>query len=381
MSNAPLPGWVLSRDGVHEAAGSWSAAESTLKPRSTLPVYQRQLYPERVLGEAADVAGNTVWESEGVRLWTHPLDVGIAIVSLKTKMHAIGTPELEGVLKAISIAETEYDGLVFWQEAPFSAGANLKEFLEDSRAGRFDALDQMLIKFQQASMALKYAQVPTVTAVEGLALGGGCEFMMHASHRVMAVESSIGLVEPSVGLIPAGGGSKEFALRSAEIVKSQSSVEVLSAIQAAFQTISNAKKSGSAQEAIEMGFAKASDDVVFHPRELLYVAVRRARSMAEANYRPPMQARNVVVAGRVGIATLEMALLNLREGGFISAHDYKVGRAVAVALCGGAVEKGSQVSEQWLLDVERREFIELLKTPETQARIQHTLETGKPLRN
>jgi 3-hydroxyacyl-CoA dehydrogenase len=381
MSNAPLPSWVLSRDGVHEAAGSWSAAESVLKPRSNLPVYQRQLYPEHVLGEAVDIAGNTVWESEGVRLWTHPLDAGIAIISLKTKMHAIGTPELEGVLSAVAMAEKSFDGLVMWQEAPFSVGANLKEFLADSQAGCFEALDQMLIKFQQASMALKYAQVPTVAAVEGLALGGGCELMMHASHRVLALESYIGLVEPSVGLIPAGGGSKEIALRAAEMVKCQSGVEVLSSIQAAFQTISNAKKSGSAIEAIEMGFAKASDDIVFHPKELLYVAIRRARAMAEANYRPPLQARNVVVAGRVGIATLEMALLNLKEGGFISAHDYKVSRAVAVALCGGEVEKGTQVSEQWLLDVERREFIALLKTPETQARIQHTLDTGKPLKN
>jgi 3-hydroxyacyl-CoA dehydrogenase len=164
-------------------------------------------------------------------------------------------------------------------------------------------------------------------------------------------------------------------------VKCQSGVEALSSIQAAFQTISNAKRSGSAHEAIEMGFAKATDDVVFHPKELLYVAIRCARAMAEANYRPPIKARNVIVAGRVGIATLEMALLNLKEGGFISAHDYKVGRAIAVALCGGEVDKGTQVTEEWLLDVERREFIALIKIPETQARIQHTLETGKPLRN
>jgi len=381
MSDAPLPAWVFNREGMHEATGSWSAAEQALKPRSGLPVYQRQLYPERVLGEASDVTGNTIWENENVRLWTHPLDTGIAILSILSRMHTIGTPVLEGFLTAVVIAETEYSGLVLWQEAPFSVGANLREFLEDSKAGKFDELNNMLIKFQRASMALKYAQVPTVAAVEGLALGGGCELAMHASHRVLALESSIGLVEPGVGLIPAGGGSKEFALKAAELVKFQAGVEVFPAIQSVFQTIFNAKKSGSGQEAREMGFAKPSDDLVFHPRELLYIALRRARAMAEANYHPPMPARNVAVAGRNGIAALELTLAKLQEEGSISAHDYRVGRAVAVALCGGDVEAGSQVSEEWLLEVERREFIALLKTPETQARIQHMLETGKPLRN
>ncbi len=381
MSDAPLPAWVFSRADVHEANGSWSAAEQILKSRSSLPVYQRQLYPERVLGEAPDATGNTIWESGNVRLWTHPLDTGIAILSLLTKMHTIGSLVLDDMLTAVGIAEAEYDGLVLWHSAPFSVGANLREFLEESQAGRFDELDNMLGKFQRASMALKYAQVPTVAAVEGMALGGGCEFAMHASHRVVALESSIGLVESAVGLIPAGGGCKEFVLKAAELVKFQTGVDMFPAIQSAFQTIFYAKKSGSGQEAKEMGFAKASDDLVFHPRELLYVALRRARAMAEANYRPPLRARNVAVAGRQGIAALELTLANLKEAGTLSAHDYRVGRAAAVALCGGEVEAGTRVNEEWLLEVERREFIALLKTPETQARIQHMLEKGKPLRN
>lgn len=381
MSDAPLPAWVFSRAGVHEVNGSWSAAEQILKPRSSLPVYWRQLYPERVLGEASDVTGNTIWESGNVCLWTHPLDTGIAILSLLTKMHTIGSAVLDDMLTAVGIAEAEYDGLVLWHPAPFSVGANLREFLEDSQAGRFDELDTMLSQFQRASLSLKYAQVPTVAAVEGMALGGGCEFAMHASHRVVALESSIGLVESAVGLIPAGGGCKEFVLKAAELVKFQTGADVFPSIQSAFQTIFYAKKSGSGQEAKEMGFAKASDDLVFHPRELLYVALRRARAMAEANYRPPLRARNVAVAGRQGIAALELTLANLKEAGTLSGHDYRVGRAVAVALCGGEVETGARVNEEWLLEVERREFIALLKTPETQARIQHMLEKGKPLRN
>ncbi|RTL58098.1 MAG: 3-hydroxyacyl-CoA dehydrogenase/enoyl-CoA hydratase family protein [Rhodocyclaceae bacterium] len=381
MSAAPLPAWVFTREGVHEAAGSWSAAAQTLKPRSDLPVYRRQRYPERVLGEAADAAGTTVWENEGVRLWTHPQDAGIAIVSVRSKMHALGAAVVDGLLTAVAKAEAEFDGLVLWHEAPFAVGANLQEVLEACQAGRFDELEAMVAKFQRASMAFKHAQIPTVAAVQGMALGGGCEFAMHASHRVLALESYIGLVEAGVGLIPAGGGCKEFVLNAAEIAKRQTGGEPFNAIQSAFQTIAYAKTSGSGQEARDLGFAKASDDLVFHPGELLHVALCRARALAEAGYRPPLRARNVAVAGRNGVATLEMMLVNLKEGGFISAHDYRVGRAAAVALCGGEVETGTLVDDEWLLQVERKEFVALLKTAETQARIQHTLETGKPLRN
>jgi len=236
-------------------------------------------------------------------------------------------------------------------------------------------------KFQRASMAFKHAQVPTVAAVQGMALGGGCEFVMHAAHRVMALESYVGLVEAGVGLIPAGGGCKEFAIRAAQFGARQAGGELFPFLQNVFQTIAMAKVAKSALEVQEMGFAKESDDVVFNAHELLHVALGRARAMAQAGYRPPLRARNIPVAGRPGIATLEMMLVNMKEGGFISAHDYRVARSAAIALCGGDVEQGSRVDDEWLLTVERREFVELLKTPETQARIKHMLETGKPLRN
>ena len=130
-----------------------------------------------------------------------------------------------------------------------------------------------------------------------------------------------------------------------------------------------------------MGFGRPSDTILFNAHELLWVGIREARAMADAGYAPPLKARGVTVAGRSGIATLEMMLVNMKEGGMISAHDYKVARAAAIALCGGEIEGGSKVDEEWLLTVERREFVTLLKTPETQARIKHMLETGKPLRN
>ncbi len=383
MSPAPLPDWVFDgRQAVHQAEGSWSAASGSLKPRSTLAVYGRQLYPEQVLGEAAPEAGQTLWENEGVRLWNLPArDARIGILSFKSKMHAIGDEVLDGVHEAIARAERDLDGLVIWHEAPFAVGANLKQVAEACQAGRFEALDKMVVRFQQASMLLKHSLVPTVAAVQGLALGGGCEFAMQATHRVLALESYVGLVEAGVGLIPAGGGCKEFVLQAAAMASRAAGGDVFPFVQNAFQTVAMANVSKSALQAVELGFARASDDIVFNAHELLHVALHRARALAEAGYQPPPVQRAVQVAGRNGIATCEMMLINMKEGGFISAWDYRVARSIATALCGGEVETNAKVSEQWILDVERAQFMDLLKTEKTQQRIVHMLETGKPLRN
>ncbi|MFN4325046.1 MAG: 3-hydroxyacyl-CoA dehydrogenase/enoyl-CoA hydratase family protein [Azonexus sp.] len=388
MAKVPLPAWALEagRTGVHAAEGSYSASRNAYVPRSSLPVYQRQLFPERVLGEVAatpEKSGETLYENEGVRLWRLPsLDAGIGILSVKSKMHTIGNEVLDGVIAAVKQAEGTLDGVVVWHEAPFAVGANLQQVSEAIAAGEFGLLEQTVEKFQRASQTLKYAQVPVVAAVQGMALGGGCEFVMHAGKRVMALESYIGLVEAGVGLIPAGGGCKEFAVRAAEwAAQSATPGEVFNFLQPVFQTIAMAKVARSAVEAVEMGFAKPSDTILFNANELLWVAIKEARAMADAGYAPPPMARGVTVAGKSGIATLEMMLVNMKEGGMISAHDYLVARSAAIALCGGEVETGSVVDEEWLITVERRLFVELLKNPLTQARIRHMLETGKPLRN
>ena len=388
MSPTPLPAWVLEagRTGVHTAQGSYSASRNAYVARSTLPVYQRQLFPERVLGEGGatpEKSGETLFENDGVRLWKLPaVDAGIGILSIKSKMHTIGDEVLDGVIAAVRQAETTLDGVVIWHEAPFAVGANLAQVTEAIAAGQFDLLEQTVEKFQRASQTLKYAQVPTVAAVQGMALGGGCEFVMHAGKRVMALESYVGLVEAGVGLIPAGGGCKEFAVRAAGWA-AQSNVpgEVFNYLQNAFMTIAMAKVAKSAVEAVDYGFAKPSDTILFNANELLFVAIREARAMAEAGYAPPPKARAIPVAGKNGIATLEMMLVNMKEGGMISAHDYKVAKFAAIALCGGEIETGSLVDEEWLITVERRLFVELLNDPMTQARIKHMLETGKPLRN
>ncbi len=203
-----------------------------------------------------------------------------------------------------------------------------------------------------------------MAAVQGMALGGGCEFLMHSAGRVMALESYVGLVEAGVGLIPAGGGCKEFAVRAADwAAQSATPREVFNFLQPVFMNIAMAKVAKSAVEAVDFGFARPTDTILFNAHELLYVAIREARAMAEAGYAPPLMARAVPVAGRTGIATFEMMLVNMKEGGMISAHDYKVAKAAATALCGGDVETGSLVDEEWLLTVERTGFRRTAENP------------------
>jgi len=377
MAKAPLPKWVTDgRQGVHGPDGSYSAETGKMVPRSKLPVYARQLFPETVIGEKPADRGTTVFEDEGVRVW-HQGD-RIAIVSFKSKMHSLGTEVLLGLNRAIDEAEKNFDALVIWHDAPFAVGANLKAALESLKAGKFDEFEKMVALFQQTSQRLKYSLVPTVAAVEGMALGGGCEFVMHSQRAVAALESYIGLVEVGVGLLPAGGGLKEMAERAQAWAKGADAFPEISRV---FKQAAMGEVSKSAENAREMGYLKASDIVIFHPAELLYVAKQQARAMADAAVRPALPPAQIPVLGDTGIATLKMMLVNMKEGGFISDHDYEISSRIAEILCGGEVEPGSTVDEKWLLDLERRNFVALAKTPKTQERIAYMLENGKPLRN
>ncbi len=385
LARVPLPQWVATgaaANGVHTPEGAYSASMDAFRRRSTLPVYKRQSFPDPVLGERSP-QGTTIMETPAVRMWR--LDGDVAIVSFKTKANTIGEDVLDGMLAAIERAEREHSGLVIWQtKEPFSFGADLASFEPDVRAGRWSAVEAVVAKFQHTAQRLKYSLVPTVAAVRGMALGGSCEFILHCDRTVAALESYIGLVEAGVGLLPAGGGCKEFAVRATrEIARGAvgGQADHFPFIRTYFQTIAMATVSRSALNAKELGFLRPADVVVFNPYEILYVATHEAQALADAGYRPPLPARNVPVAGTTGIATLTMLLVNMRDGGFISAYDFEVGRRIARVLCGGEVEPGTTVDEHWFLELERSEFMALLANAKTLERIAHTLKTGKPLRN
>jgi 3-hydroxyacyl-CoA dehydrogenase len=384
LSKAPLPDWVFDgRTGVHSAEGSWSPKKKSYVPRSTLSVYQRQPFRAPVLGAGAPDgkdAGTTVFEDDSVRIWHQNDDV--LILSLKTKLHVIGPGVITGLAKAREEAEKNYKGLVIWsadaaEGGAFSAGADLQSMLPLFMSGGVKAIEPEVSKLQQAHQALKYANVPVVAAVAGLALGGGCELMMHAAKRVASIESYIGLVEVGVGLIPAGGGLKEAAVRAAADAKG---TDILQFLKNYFTNAAMANVSKSALEAQKMGYLSANDVIVFNPYELLHVAKVEARAMFDAGYRPPIR-QSVPVTGRYGMATITAQLVNMRDGGFISAHDFKLASMIAEVVSGGDIEAGSVVDEQWLLDLERRHFMELLNNPKTQERIMGMMQTGKPVRN
>jgi 3-hydroxyacyl-CoA dehydrogenase len=415
MASTPLPAWVMEagRAGVHSPRGSFAPAENVYRPRSDLPVYRRQAFPDRLLGEDRQY-GTTIFETEGVRCW-HTGD-DIAIASFKSRMHAIGDDVLDGVLQAVEEAERNYLGLVIWQtEPPFSVGANLKKspvdggkpsqpsavgkFLKQFKrqaesfalkaarqlgvadqlmAGRLAAVEQLVEQFQYTTQRLKYSMTPTVAAVDGLALGGGCEFVMHCDRAVATLESYIGLVEAGVGLLPAGGGCKEFALRAVADAKGG---DMSPFLQKYFKAVAMAEVGRSAEHARELGYLRPADKIVMNRFELLGIAKAELRALAAAGYRPPLRPRAIPVAGRSAISTIRVFMENMLAGGYISEHDYLIGCKVATVMCGGDVEGGSLVDEQWFLDLERQHFMELIATQKTQERIEHMLKTGKPLRN
>ncbi|HQR20516.1 MAG TPA: 3-hydroxyacyl-CoA dehydrogenase NAD-binding domain-containing protein [Burkholderiaceae bacterium] len=392
LSKAPLPKWVFDgpvakANGVHTSAGSWSPAQKKFIARSTLPVYARQIFRAPLAGEGAPTGatgGKTVFEDESVRLWT--LESGLAaevlIMSIKTKVHAIGPGVIAGLLKAIELAEAQYRGLVIWSpDEPFSVGADLQAMMPVFMSGGGKAIGVEAKKMQDACMRLKYAQVPTIAAVSGMALGGGCELILHCSKAVASLESYIGLVEIGVGLVPGSGGLKEGALRAAQAAQAAGMSDVFPFMKNWFMNVATANVSKSALEAKAMGYLRPTDTIVFNSYELLWTAVGEAFALQATGYRPPLVPLGFPVAGRTGVATIKAQLANMRDGGFISAHDFFIASGIADAMCGGDVEAGALVDEQWLLDLERSFFVTLVNHPKTQERIMGMLQTGKPVRN
>jgi 3-hydroxyacyl-CoA dehydrogenase len=388
LASAPLPAWVTSgpvaeAGGVHTPAGSWSAAEGVFKPRSSLPVYARQPFPESLLGSGAAEplkSGTELYKNDEVRVWT--LDGQVVIASITAKLHLISPAVTEGLLKAVEIAEAGYQGLVIWSpDDVFSAGANLESLMPVFMKMGSKGIAPEEKKLQDAMLALRYANVPVVAAMRGLALGGGCELAIHCARRVAHVESYVGLVEVGVGLIPGAGGLTYIARRAAEMAAAgNSGSDILAFLKDGFLTAATAKVATSAHEAKKNGFLLDSDLIVPNKDELLHVASSQVKAMAESGYRPPHKAV-FPVAGRSGIASIKGQVANMRDGGFVSEHDYHLACCIADVVCGGEVEAGSLVTEEYLMALERKHFCALLDNPKTQERIMGMLQNGKPVRN
>jgi 3-hydroxyacyl-CoA dehydrogenase len=391
LCKAPLPEWVFKgpvaesnngTGGVHTPAGSWNPTTQKFVPVRQLPVYARQHFPESVLGAQAlqaEVAGTTVFEDESIRLWT--LDKEVLIASIKTKMHAIGGGVIEGLLQAQELAEKDYQGLVIWSpDDMFSAGADLQGMMPAFIMGGVKAIEGAEAELQNAMLKLRYSNVPVVSALRGIALGGGCELAIYSSKRVAAMESYIGLVEVGVGLVPGAGGLTYIARRAAENAENSTGKDLVPFLTEGFTSAAMAKVGTSALESRKLGYLLHSDIVVPHKDELLFVAINEAKAMFTQGYRAPHK-RMFPVAGRSGVATIKGSLVNMRDGGFISAHDFHIAGLIAEVVCGGNVDAGTLVTEEYLMALERKAFCSLLTHPKTQERIMGMMSTGKPVRN
>lgn len=385
LSTAPLPAWVFDgpvpEKGVHTAEGSWSPARQAYVPASKLPVYQRQCFPETV-GTPANAlkSGTELYKNDEIRVWT--LDGEVVIASITAKLHLISPAVTEGLLKAVEIAEQSYQCLVIWSpDDVFSAGANLEALMPVFMKSGAKGIAPEEKKLQDAMLRIRYAQVPVVAAVRGLALGGGCELAVHCAKRVAAMESYVGLVEVGVGLIPGGGGLAYIARRAAEMAAAgNANADILKFVTDGFTSAAMAKVGTSAIESRKLGYLLDSDVIVAHKDELLFVALTQAKAMAASGWRPPVKAL-FPAAGRSALATIKGQLANMRDGGFISAHDFHISTLIAEVVTGGDVDAGSLVTEEYLMAMERERFCSLLEHPKTQERIMGMLQTGKPVRN
>ena len=387
LSSAPLPKWVFEgpvaeAGGVHTPEGSWSASQNKFVPQRRLPVHDRQLFPESVLGaNAADAstAGTTISDEGDVRVWT--LDGEVLIASIHSKMHAISPDVAEALGAAVDLAEAEYKGLVIWSpDEVFSVGADLQAMLPAFVVAGIGAVEGAEEELQNVMLKIRYANVPVISAVRGMALGGGCELAIHSAKRVAAMESYIGLVEVGVGLIPGAGGLTYIARRAAENASASTGTDLLPFLTEGFTAAAMAKVGTGALDSKKLGYLLDSDVIVPNKDELLYVALQQAKAMADAGYRPPLR-RTFRVAGRSGAATIKGQLVNMRDGGFISAHDFHIASLIANVVTGGDVDAGSLVTEEYLMTLERKAFCSLIVHPKTQERIMGMLSTGKPVRN
>lgn len=400
----PLPNWTLNPNCrmIYFNGKVWSPEHDAYTTITKHPIYRKQLFALSFCGEPQP--GKTLLENESLRLWHNGDD--IAVVSLKTKMHTLNYQAISGLAQAIQIAERDYRGLIVWQQhAPFCAGADLLEVLLAAKVGRLTKtsllsqaktlllrlskpelpsiddlppISSVIEELQNTFMYLRNSRIPTVAAVQGLALGGGCELLLHCDHVVAASESYIGLVEIGVGLLPAGGGCKEMAYRA---YCESADGDPFTRLQTYYRHIATAKVSAGALQARQMGYLRPSDTIVMNAYELLYVAKQYVAALNAGGYRPPRPEQRFRVAGSTVAANLKGYVANLHQGRHLSDYDRHLADTIADVLCASELAADLEVNAKWFLNNERRAFLSLLNRSETQDRIEHMLKHNKALRN
>jgi 3-hydroxyacyl-CoA dehydrogenase len=320
-----------------------------------------------------------VWKNSNAALH----DIGDDVVALQwnTKMNSIGGEVLEAVNKSINMAEEKFKGLVIANDgANFSAGANVGMMFMYAAEQEYDELAMAVRMFQNTMMRVRYSAIPVVVAPHGLALGGGCEMNLHADKICAAAETYIGLVELGVGLIPGGGGTKEFVLRAADEMHEDEPETIT--LKNRFLTIATAKVAGSAFEAYDLGIMRnGHDEVVINQDRRIAEAKRSALELYESGYTTPLERKDIKVLGRSALGALYAGINGMWRANYATDHDALVARKLAYVMCGGDLSEQTLVSEQYLLDLEREAFLSLCGERKTLERLQSVLKTGKPVRN
>ncbi len=372
-------------DWVNEMKSSGTSSFYSVKDGATYFYDIPKKSMEKIPGQDAFIIldnirkSNEVYKNKDVVV--EDLGDGILNVEFQSKMNTIGADVLVGLNKAIDLAEKDFQGLVVGnQGANFSVGANIGMIFMLAVEQEYDELNHSIKMFQDTMMRMRYSAIPTISAPHGMCLGGGCELSMHADKVVAAAETYIGLVEFGVGVIPGGGGSKEFALRAQDTFK-KNDVE-LNVLQEYFLTIGMAKVSTSAHEAYDLGILQHGKDiVVINKDRQIATAKAHAKLMAEAGYTQPPKRKDIKVLGKQALGMFLVGTDAMEASHYISEHDKKIANKLAYVMAGGDLSEPTLVNEQYLLDLEREAFLSLCTERKTLERIQHMLKTGKPLRN
>ncbi|HEY8402887.1 MAG TPA: 3-hydroxyacyl-CoA dehydrogenase NAD-binding domain-containing protein [Cytophagaceae bacterium] len=371
--------WVY--DMLESGAKSFYKVEDGQKKYWDIPSKSYKVIPGTesfILLENLKAANKVVWKNAGATVY----DIGDGVLNLEfhSKMNTLGGEVVEGINKAISLAEKEYRGLVIANEgANFSAGANLALLLMYAIEQEYDEIDFMIRTFQNTMMRARYSSIPVVVAPHGMTLGGGCELTLHADAVQAHAETYIGLVEFGVGLIPAGGGTKEMTLRVSDSLEEGDLM--LNSLKNAYMNIATAKVATSAHEAKQMNYFRHGDGITLNKNRQIADAKLKVIELAEGGYTQPVQRKDIRVLGKNALGMFIAGANSMVAGKYISEHDKKISEKLAYVMCGGDLSAPTLVSEQYLLDLEREAFLSLTGEKKTLERIQSILTTGKPLRN